>query len=103
MTEPQKRKLNVLIGQLRNEGQHITTEQLWAAIATMRGVPSGDIDDFIEGLRGRHEDGVLHWAPLRDSLNRQEAIDLIDRLEKLQRRVQGAQHDPATAPFPEGY
>ena len=98
MTEAQKRKLNVLIGLLRNKGELITTEQLWAAVAQMRGVPSGEIDAFIESLRGRHEDGVLHWAPLRDSLNRQEARQLIDRLEAMQQRVQAGQGD-----LPEGY
>ena len=64
ITEPQKKKANVLVGQLRPE--HISTLQLWQSMGR-EPVPS--------------EDGLLHWSPLRDSLTRVEATRLIDRLE----------------------
>jgi hypothetical protein len=41
--------------------------------------------DVTEGAYGT--DGALHWAPLRDSLTRVEASDLIDRLERLEANV----------------
>lgn len=77
-TQAQLKKLNVLVGKLRDAGQ-ITTEHLWAALAKERHV---DVDTMIELLAGRDEAG-LHWSPLRDSLTKTEASGLIDRLEKL--------------------
>jgi hypothetical protein len=65
VTTQQKKKLNVLVGQLRPE--HLSTLQLWQSMGR-EPVPS--------------EDGLLHWSPLRDSLTKQEASDLIDRLER---------------------
>jgi hypothetical protein len=73
--EPMWKKLNVLVGTLRDAG-HITNEQLWRAI-----------DPDHEDTWPRDEDGELHWSPLRDSLTRQEAHDLIDRLSRLEERV----------------
>ena len=35
-------------------------------------------------------DGVLHWSPLRESLNREEASNLIDRLERLEEHIGGS-------------
>ncbi|MDH4352288.1 MAG: hypothetical protein OEW56_14160, partial [Gemmatimonadota bacterium] len=78
-TEAQKKKLNVLVGTLRDQGS-ITTRQLWQAVAKTRAV---DVDTMIELLEGMDEDG-LHYGPLRDSLNRAEASDLIDRLQKME-------------------
>lgn len=79
-TKAQHGKANLLVGQLRDQGR-ITTEQLWAACAKLRQI---DVDTMIEVLDGRDGGGVLHWSPLRDSLTRGEASNLIDRLEKLE-------------------
>lgn len=76
-TPAQTKKLNVLVGQLRDAG-HITTEQLYRAMG--RDLP----------------DGELHWSPLRDSLTKQEANQLIDRLSKLQERVGSPFQAPAS-------
>lgn len=97
-TKRQLDKLNLLVGKLREtmlelettEGEAytapvLTTEQLWQATARRRNV--ADVDEMpgwhilVELLGGRDEEGVLHWSPLRDSLTRQEASDLIDSLE----------------------
>lgn len=71
LTAAQAKKLNVLVGQLRDKG-HITTAQLWRSTHREPVVS---------------EDGELHWSPLRDSLSRAEASDLIDRLDKYQANV----------------
>jgi hypothetical protein len=71
LTTAQAKKLNVLVGQLRDAG-HITTEQLWGSLGR-RPSPS-DVD----------AEGMLHWSPLRDSLSKDEASSLIDRLERYQ-------------------
>lgn len=73
-TKKQIDSLNVLVGTLREAG-HITTEQLWRAV---RRDPSG----FSEV-----GDGLLHWSPLRDSLTKDEAHALIERLSALEERV----------------
>lgn len=70
-SEARKKKLNVLVGTLRDAG-HITNEQLWRAMGR----------DPQPGT-----DGELHWSPLRDSLTNDEASQLIDRLSKLEERV----------------
>lgn len=81
LTQPQAKKLNVLIGQLRDTDEpKITTGQLWSALAKERGV---EVDTMIELLSGRDEEGIVHWSPLRDSLTRGEAASLIDRLEAI--------------------
>jgi hypothetical protein len=77
-TGPQTRKLNVLVGTLREAG-HITNDQLWRAIAKERQV---DVETMIEIFGGRDAEGELHWSPLRESLDKGEASGLIDRLEK---------------------
>lgn len=71
----QKKKLNVLVGTLRDAG-HITTEQLYRAL-----------DVNIDYALSMSKDGELHWSPLRESLTMQEASDLIERLSKLEQRV----------------
>lgn len=78
-TQAQIKKLNVLVGKLRDAGQ-ITTDHLWAALAKERSMP---VDQMVELLAGRDTDGTLHWSPLRDSLSKVEASGLIDRLEKV--------------------
>lgn len=69
--EAQAKKLNVLVGNLRDHG-FITTEQLWASVGRDP-EPS--------------EDGALHWAPLRNQLTKDEASALIDRLERYENEV----------------
>ena len=77
-TAAQKKKLNVLVGRLRDAGR-ITTDQVYMAVARDRGVDQLDLMGA-----GRDEDGVLHWRWLREQLGRDEAHGLIDRLEKLE-------------------
>jgi hypothetical protein len=60
----QRKKLDVLVGKLRPA--HLVTEQLWRSVGRALVLS---------------EDGRLHWAPLRDSLTKAEASDLIERLE----------------------
>jgi hypothetical protein len=84
VTQQQARKLNVLVGKLRDAG-HLTTDQLYAALARERRV---DVDTMIGVLDGaRDERGGLHWGPLRDSLTKTEASTLIERLTVLEGRV----------------
>lgn len=80
ITEPQKTKLNVLVGKLRPE--QLTTEHLWQAVAAMRNLDVSIMEQVIEGARD--DAGALHFAPLRDTLNRAEATQLIDRLVQLE-------------------
>lgn len=81
-TKRQLDKLNVLVGTLRDKSGVISTENLYAALAKSRNV---DVDVMIDVLDGAYgTDGRLHWSPLRDSLVRSEASDLIDRLSKLE-------------------
>lgn len=81
-TDPQARKLDVLVGKLRPD--HITTENLYAAVAKGRNINPALMADLIDGL---DPDGQLHWAPLRDSLTKTEAHDLIERLTKLEKNI----------------
>lgn len=83
----QLKNLDRLVGTLREteveladgtKSVVLSTEQLWAAAATRRHVAA---DTMIELLGGRDASGVLHWAPLRDSLTGSEASDLISKLE----------------------
>lgn len=66
-SDAQKKKLDVLVGQLR-DGETLTTEHLWRAVGRPQVLS---------------EDGVLHWSPLRESLSKVEASELIERLERL--------------------
>jgi hypothetical protein len=86
-TAKQVKALNALVGQLREarfeleDGTKtlvLSNEQLWAALARWRNV---DVDVMIDLLGGRDEAGALHWSPLRDSLTKQEASDLVSKLE----------------------
>lgn len=78
-TAAQAKKLNVLVGKLRDTG-HITTQQLYAALANSRGM---DADVMTEIIGGQDAEG-LHWGPLRDSLTKAEASDMIERLSRLE-------------------
>lgn len=82
-TAAQTKKLNVLVGKLR-DNCHITTEQLYAAVAKARNL-DGEI--MVGLVNGRDAEGVLHWSPLRDSLTKTEATSLIDRLGRLEENV----------------
>lgn len=81
--EPMWKKLNVLVGTLR-EGGHITTDGLYEAIASLRETAGLDLAAILNGYDEEH---VLHWSPLRDSLTRSEAHQLIDWLVEKERRV----------------
>lgn len=76
-TQPQLKKLNVLVGQARDHGI-ITTRQLVAAIGRHRGS-----DPEQMRLLALGDDGDLHWSPVRDTLTRSEATWLIDNMEAL--------------------
>jgi hypothetical protein len=77
----QIKKLNVLVGQLR-EADKLHTEHLYWAVGRMRDV---DPEDLAKAMPGAiDEAGELHYAPLRDTLSKAEASELIDRLSKLQ-------------------
>lgn len=86
ITEPQARKLNVLVGKLLDAGQ-ITREQLYAALARERHIYA---DTMIGLLEGAHDENGLHWGPLRDSLSKAEASGLIERLSRLEQNLEGA-------------
>jgi hypothetical protein len=73
------------VGQLR-EGGHITTAQLYQRMASERGL---EVDHMIALIEGARDDkGELHWAPLRDTLSRDEANALHGRLARLWVNVQ---------------
>lgn len=74
LTADQAKKLNVMVGKLRDKAGLITTEQLYAKCKR-------------EGVAG--EDGLLHFGPLRDSLTKAEAHALIDSLVKFEENLQG--------------
>jgi hypothetical protein len=82
-TVKQTKMLDVLVGKLRDAGQ-ITTQQLYAAISKERNI---DADDMMKLIGGRDTEGVLHWAPLRESLTKAEASALIERLSALEEKV----------------
>lgn len=80
-TAPQLKKLNVLVGTMRDKGE-IVTEDVWVAV-------------------GREvvfsEDGDIHWSPLRDSLTKAEASALIEHLESLEASSVGLSLDELRA------
>lgn len=80
ISKPQAKKLNVLVGTLRDAG-HLTAEQIWASVG--REPEPGD-------------DGVLHWSPLRDGLTKQEASDLIERLERYEANLTAPAAGPSS-------
>lgn len=87
LTQAQAKKLNVLVGKLR-DNNHITIEQLYAALAKSRNIDTDTMAQVLDGARD--DQGELHWGPLRDSLSKAEASDLIERLGKLEANIQAA-------------
>lgn len=83
-TPAQKKKLDVLVGKLRDTRGLITTRQLWATIALYR---VRSTDELILELGGIGADGELHWSPLREALTKGEAHELIERLTKKEQEV----------------
>lgn len=79
-TPAQLKKLNVIVTKLRDSSR-IETRHLWSAVANSR---SFDTDQMIALLGGLDDDGRLRWSPLRDTLTRPEATELIDRLTTLE-------------------
>lgn len=74
-TKAQKKKLDVLVGNLRDRRKALTTEQLWHAM------------DRVPELG---EDGQPHWSTLREQLSKDEAHELIDRLERCEETLGAA-------------
>lgn len=72
-----------LVGSLRRR-KLITTENVWVAVAKLRGV---EVDVMIELLKGRDKDGELHWPALRDDLQEGEIADLHERLMRLHKNA----------------
>jgi hypothetical protein len=70
-TAAQLKKLNVLVGTLRDAG-HITTAQVYRKLHR---------EEILS------DNGELHWGPLRESLSKVEANLLIDSLEKYEQKV----------------
>jgi hypothetical protein len=72
-TAPQLKKLNLMVGPMDQDMKRrvYATVALWRVRST---------DDLILDLGGVY-DGALRWPPLRDTLTRDEASRLIDRLE----------------------
>lgn len=86
-TGPQARKLNVLVGKLRPD--HIQTAHLYHAVAQLRQV---DTETMIQLTPDAvDEQNELHWGPLRDTLTKGEASDLIERLTRLEESTGAAQ------------
>lgn len=92
-TAKQKKQLDVLVGQLR-EADRITTPQLYMAVAGLRSVDvvdlAGEFDDRKQIDVEDRSMSWLHWGPLRDTLSKDEASNLIDRLSTLQGHVEAA-------------
>jgi hypothetical protein len=81
ITADQKKKLNVLVGTLREAGR-LHTEHLYAAVGKLRDLADDDELAWVTGHQD--ENGELHWSSLRDELSKDEASNLIDRLERLE-------------------
>jgi Recombination directionality factor-like len=87
LTGAQAKKLDVLVGSLRDAG-HITTEMLYVKLARLRNI---NVDVMIELTEQPVDDGRLHWAPLRQSLTRGEANQLIDALSEFEAQLEGTE------------
>lgn len=100
-TAKRNRQLDYLVGTLR-EGGHITTDQLWQAIAKLRKQEAWE--ELVAIYGGRDRAGQLHWAPLREALDEAEGEQLLKWLrlkEQLVRdEAEREPYDPATAEIP---
>jgi len=95
-SDAQKKKLNVMVGRLREAG-HITTDGLYDAVAQrLRNTGGADLAATLDAYDA-DDPTVLHWSPLRESLTRVEANQLIDWLEKVEAR----EHEKAVAEYEE--
>jgi hypothetical protein len=58
---------------------------LYSSVKILRTGGLSEVADVGAGLLPDADpDGTLHWGPLRDTLSKDEASNLIDRLGKLQ-------------------
>jgi hypothetical protein len=76
-TEAKKKKLDVLIKATVKP----PLARVYATVAQMHG---GTGEQLIASLGARDADGVVHWAPLRNSITDKDASALIDKLETLE-------------------
>jgi hypothetical protein len=82
-TAAQKKKLDVLVGKLREtDPPRLHTEHLYMAVSRLRDLHPDEEEAWL--AKQREGDDDLHWAPLRDTLTKEEANNLIDRLEPLE-------------------
>jgi hypothetical protein len=88
----QLKKLNVLVGTLREAGK-VTTKQVYTTMGRVAFTQEGE-PDFSDYLS---EDGELHWSPLRDALTKQEASHLIEWLTVIEKTPA----DPQSIPLDE--
>jgi hypothetical protein len=82
----QIKKLNVLVKAVGPESLAerfgpTLLNRVYATIADIRGWTS---DELTKHVGGWDADGTLRWSPLRDSLSKHEAHELIDRLERIE-------------------
>ena len=84
-TAAQKKKLDILVARLA-EKEPNAKHRVWTIIALMR---VRETEALIRALEGVDADGVLHWSPLRDTLTKREASELITRLEALEGEPNG--------------
>ena len=55
--------------------------RVYATVADIRGWTAAELTNTVGG---KDADGTLRWSPLRDSLSKHEAHELIERLERLE-------------------
>jgi hypothetical protein len=91
LTPQQAKKLDVLVGSLRDRRGHLSTQQLYAGVARNRRVKV----DVMIGLIPVSEDGELHWAPLRSTLTKGEASRLIEQLQAKESELVAAERETA--------
>ena len=97
LTEPQAKKLNVLIGKLRPD--KVTNQHLYQAVAAMRKLDPLIMAQVIDGAID--DENQLHFGPLRDSLSRSEAHELIERLVHLETQAEAGDAPSGGSAAPE--
>lgn len=83
-TAAQKKKLDRLVASLSEAGR-IKIAHLWGALAASRDLESQVMVEIL-GCSG---DNGIAWEPLRDSLTKAEAEDLVGRLQRLEQNAGG--------------